>query len=505
MDFPSHVARLIDGVIEPFSPRSVRRRVAERLALKEIRAYDIASNSRRNQNWRRPSTSADGEVRQGLVKARNSARELVRNNKYAASAFKQVVANLVGDGISAQAIHSDKAIQQKAQDAFDRFAESKVDGRNDLYGVQRLAVRAMIEGGEGLVVWNPDKTGPDGRCRVLEGDFLDHLKQDDRNGAGRIVQGVEFDDIADRSGYWLFDRHPGDSGGYFGQAHRFDAAHVDHVFDELRAGQTRGVSWFAPVAMTLRDLGEYEDAILMKKKVEACLALILTPGEDGNPTDPFAAGDERSQADGGKARKQPDTIRPGMVFRTRPGETATTLTPSASGDGVDFAKWQMMGVSANLAPYHMVTGDPSKANYASLRAMNLAFWANLDDWQQNLLIPHLCKPAVARRMARLRIETGDRRFEEVRWRFAMPVRRFADPIKDAAGEIMEIRGGLKTMAKALMERGINPEDHIKEIADFNLLADIAKLALETDPRRVTDSGVLQAAAGYLSALAKEGN
>lgn len=502
MDF----SRLIDGVIEPFSPRTVRRRMAERLALKEIRAYDVAAEGRRTANWRRPSTSADREIRSGLVKARNSARELVRNNKYAASAFKQVVANLVGDGISAQAVHPDKEVAQRAQDEMDRFAESRVDGRNDLYGVQRLAVRAMVEGGDGLVAWSPDQDGPDGRCRALEGDFLDHLKNDDRDGAGRIIQGVEFDGIGDRSAYWLHGRHPGDAGGYFGNPTRFEAPHIDHLFDELRAGQTRGVSWFAPVAMTLRDLGDFEDAILMKKKVEACLALILSPGEESNPTDPFSktTGDTGAEP-GASPRRKDDTIRPGMVFRTRPGETATTLTPSSSGDGVEFAKWQMMGVAANLAPYHLITGDPSKANYASLRAMNLAFWANLDDWQQNLLVPFLCKPATSRRMKRLQLATGDRRFLQVRWRYAMPVRRFADPIKDAAGEIMEIRGGLKTMTKALMERGINPADHLKEIGDFNVIADALGLALETDPRRLTDSGVLQAAAGYLAGLAKEGN
>ncbi|MFN3499927.1 MAG: phage portal protein [Pannonibacter indicus] len=43
-----------------------------------------------------------------------------------------------------------------------------------------------------------------------------------------------------RAAYWLFDKHPGDLTGYHGTSKRFEAAHVDHVFESLRPGQTRG-------------------------------------------------------------------------------------------------------------------------------------------------------------------------------------------------------------------------------------------------------------------------
>jgi hypothetical protein len=57
-----------------------------------------------------------------------------------------------------------------------------------------------------------------------------------------------------------------------------------------------------------------------------------------------------------------------------------------------------------------MTGDVSQANYSSLRAAMLGSWALLDDWQQNVFIPHLVRPAVIRRMRRLALETGDQRY-----------------------------------------------------------------------------------------------
>lgn len=497
------ISRWIDRLIEPFAPAQVRRRMAERIALQEIRQYDAAVSGRRTSGWRRPSTSADRELKQGQVKLRDGARELVRNNKYAAAALRQMTANVVGDGITLRAAHDDKDLAKRAQDAWDAWAESKVDGRQDFYGVQKSVFRATVEGGEALVVWGPDKRGPDGRCRVLEGDYLDHTKQRDK-GPGQIVQGVQFDADGDREAYWLLDQHPGDASGFSRQSRPFAAANIDHVFEQLRPGQTRGVSWFAPVMMTLRDLADYEEAVLMKRKVEACLALVLTPPNDSAPSSPFdEAGGVGSGAGTGGAQqtdaaKGPDKMRPGMVFRARPGETATAVNPSSSGGEVEFMRQQLMAVSPNLAPYHLITGDPTQSNYSSMRGQMLGFWANLDDWQWNMMVPDLCAPAFLRRMRRLALETGDRRFLACKPQAAMPVRRLLDPIKDFAGELSEIRAGTKSLRKALSERGITVEDHLADIAATNAIIDKLALVLEIDPRRVSQSGILQAAAGPLS-------
>lgn len=498
-DLPTDfTSRLIDGVIERFAPQAARRRMAERLALHQMRQYDAATHGRRTSGWRRTGGSADREVRSGLVGLRNGARELVRNNKYAASAVRQMTANVIGDGITARMTHEDDAVAKRAQDEWERWAESRVDGREDHYGQQKLLFRTVVEGGEGLAIWSPGNDGPDGRCHVVEGDLLDHTKEGE---TPRIVQGVEFDRKGDRSAYWLFDEHPGDTRGTRFGSRRFSADHVDHVFEALRPGQTRGVSWFAPVAMTLRDLADYEDAILMKRKVEACLALVLTPPEAATTPTPFAeagvGGEGASGQAGGAGPRGADTLRPGMVFRSRPGETASSVNPSSGGDGDAMFRQQLMGFCANMAPYFLVSGDPSQTNYSGQRAQMLGFWSNIDDWQQNMMLPHFCLPAVRRRNRWLAAKTGDRRFLQVKAEFAMPIRRLLDPNRDMEGMERELRLGVTSYPAMLSSRGLHPERHLAEMAAFYAMADKLGLVLDGDPRRTARSGGLQPAAGYV--------
>ncbi len=490
----AEIASLIDGFAERVSPRWAIRRYAERAALQAVkRQYDAAATNRRTSGWRRTGGSADREVRQGFTALRNGASELCRNNKYAAAGKRQMLANLIGKGISARATHSEPKVAAAAQLWWENWAHGKVDGRNDFYGVQKLAAGAMLERGESLIKWEDDGKRPDARCRVLEGDYLDHLRNNLVMGAGRIVQGVQFSANGDRNGYWLYPAHPGDLGGYQGASTFYDAENIDHVFEELRPGQTRGVSWFAPVMMTLRDIGDYEDAVLMKKKVEACLAIILTPAE-GNIGSPLAA---QQPSDGGDPKKPGiETVRPGMIFRTRPGETATTLNPSSSGDGMAFVSQMLAGISANLVPHHLMSGDVSKANYSSLRAALLGFWAVLDDWQQNVIIPLLCRPAFDRQMRALALLTGDKRFLEVIPAWAVPPRRAVDPIKDVGGEIMEVRSGFKLMQQSMAERDMNWSSALGEMAAFNKEVDAHGLVLDTDPRKVNATGAIQPPASF---------
>lgn len=490
-------ARLIDSLIEPFAPKLVRQRLAERLALNEMRQYDAASRGRRTDGWRRGSGSADREIRSGLAGLRNGARELVRNNKFAAAALRQMTANVVGDGITARMTHANKSIARKAQDRWDRWAESRVDGREDHYGQQKLIFRTTAEGGEGLATWSPDENGPDGRCFILEGDLLDHTKENE-SANGRIVQGVEFDREGMRIAYWLHERHPGDLSGFRNGSRRFSADHVDHVFEALRPGQTRGVSWFAPVAMTLRDGADYADAVLMKRKVEACLALVLTAAEGGEAPGPFGEAAQEGGAGASEGRRgSADSLRPGMIYRAPNGYQATSLNPSSGGDGTEFYRQELKGVAANLAPYFLMTGDPSQSNYSSQRALMLGFWANLDDWQWNMMVPQFCLPAVRRRMRVLAAETGDRRFLDVKPQFAMPVRRLLDPGKDLAALETELRLGALSYPDMLAQRGLDADEHLDAIAAFFAKADKHGLVFDGDPRRTARSGTLQTPTGYV--------
>ncbi|SEM62684.1 phage portal protein, lambda family [Sphingomonas gellani] len=494
----------IDGAIAPIAPEWAARRVSARARLDAavsardgIRQYDAAARDRRTNGWNRAASSADGENASARHMLGWAGHDLVRNNKYAAAAVRQLVATIWGDGIGVQLTHPVKRVRERAQAEWDRWSHGRVDGLGDWYGHGKLSVREMIVGGESLTVWHPDDSGPNGIVVGLEGPQLDMSRNYLLNDGGRVVQGVQFNRVGIRTGYWLYPEHPNDPvrGSASVVSSFISVDQVDHLFERLRHRQTRGVSWLGAVAMTLRDVGDIEDAKRLQEKVQACLALVVQPGE-GQATSPLGAQAAPQGDTGGKPLEE--TLRPGMIARLKAGETATVVNPTPSSSTVEFIRQQIAAVSANMIPYHLMTGDVSQANYSGLRAAMNGSYALVDDWQQNEVIPLLVKPAVQRRMQRLVLETGDPRFLQVGMTFALPVRRLVDPVKDLMGEIMEIRAGLKLLGTSLAERGANTEEHMAGIKAMNDVIDKLGLALDTDPRRVTDSGVLQMATGFLA-------
>jgi capsid protein len=143
---------------------------------------------------------------------------------------------------------------------------------------------------------------------------------------GRIIQGVEFDRYNDRIAYWLFDHHPGGlalsmTGNYL--SHAVPAKHVDHVFERTRFGQTRGISWLAAFALDAKDIGDIEDAVRMQQKVQACVGLFITPGDDQEMSTLSADGQATVNSQTGRLE---ETITPGMIYR---GRRAKARRPSA--------------------------------------------------------------------------------------------------------------------------------------------------------------------------------
>jgi lambda family phage portal protein len=495
------LGNLLDGAIAPLAPRWAANRVRARaelaaanIAADAVRRYDAASFGRRTSGWDRRPGSIDFENMRGRALLGWAGHDLVRNNKYAAAAVGQLVSMLWGDGIALQAIHPVKFIQRRAQDELDRFAESKVDGFGDWYGHGKVSVREMIVGGETGTLWREDAGGPDGRVQGMEGAQIDMMRTFPLADGGKVVQGVQYDKGGDRVAYWLFDQHPNDvlpGNGLY--SHPVPAQYFDHMFERLRHGQSRGASWLGAVAMTLHDINDIADAKRLQAKVQACLSLIIQPpeGQDGSPLGPNVP----DGADANGVKPLGEAMSPGMIARTKPGETVAVVNPTPAADTVAFLKHELGGISANLVPYHLMTGDVSQANYTGLRAALNGAYARIGDWQQNEVIPLLCRPMGMRRMRRLAMQTGDPRYLAVRFGAALPRRMIVDPMKDLLPEIIEMRAGLKTLSQSLAERGLNTDAHLAELADMNARLDALKLVLEMDPRKLTDTGILQAAAG----------
>ena len=83
---------------------------------------------------------------------RAKSRDLVRRNAWAAAGVEAFVANAIGTGIKPQSMLADQPLREAIHSLWwDWCEEADAAGLTDFYGLQALACRAMLEGGECLV------------------------------------------------------------------------------------------------------------------------------------------------------------------------------------------------------------------------------------------------------------------------------------------------------------------------------------------------------------------
>ncbi|MBC7157431.1 MAG: phage portal protein [Rhodobacteraceae bacterium] len=453
--------------------------------------------------WFRPQTSATTEIQPALPMLRGAARDLVRNSPHASRAVRVLAAHIAGSGVRPRAVinaadpAAGEALGRVVREQWERFVE-RCDpaGQTDWYGQQRLLARAVVEGGEAIRIWTP--LAENGRlfwrCQVVEGDVVDHHKFGVMPNGNRIVQGVEFDRLGRRVAYHLLSEHPGER--YAPTSLRYDlrrvpAEFVDHAYEILRPGQVRGVPWFAPAATVMRDVDDLAEAEVVRKKLEACLAIIVT-----NANDDAAAADGPSlvaatDASGAALRSASgatiERMQPGMVVEARPGWDAKFTAPPASDGLVEHMRERLHAIAAGVGvTYMQMTGDTSQANYSSMREGRLEFHRLVDCWQADLMITQTGRPAW-RRVMDAAILNGDLRQPVApRATFIAPKRPWVDPQKDAKAAIDQMAAGIIDPHDVIEETGHAPEDVIAGLTQWR--DRIAAAGLQVTPNFGAGSG-----------------
>jgi lambda family phage portal protein len=469
---------LIERLLAPVAPGWAARRLLSRAGLEAAaRAYDAARATRATKNWLAGSTSAQEEIRPALATLRNRSRDLCRNNPWGQKIRRQLPAHLVGTGVTPRPSSGAERTRRRALETWAAWSEATdIETGTGFEAQQALLAGTVVESGEALLLWSPDARAPGGwTTRVLEPDYLDeHFNETSRSGGGRIVNGIEFDAAGRRVAYHLWREHPGDYllGGMPGTDRiRVEARFVDHVFEVLRPGQTRGVPWLAASALRLRGLDDYLESERWRKKVTAAFGVfLLTPNAPAMST--LGAQTTETTADG--ARRGLETIAPGTIKRLKPGEDVKFSAPPADQGLMEYVRSELLAVAAGCGvPYAEMTGDLSNSNYSSMRAGKIEFYALLDAWQWLMLKPMLLGRAWGRVQA-----AGGVPGLPASWTF--PKRQWVDPLKDAQAEILAIRAGLVSQPDAVAARGENWREVLAEQAEFLAAAREAGLVLETD-------------------------
>jgi lambda family phage portal protein len=334
------------------------------------------------------------------------------------------------------------------------------------------------------------------QLQVLESDLIDTTKEGVLSGGGKTIQGIEFDAIGRKRAYWMFGSHPGNS--FFDPQSTIvskpvPAADIAHVFEKQRT-QVRGVPWGTPAMSDTFDLAEYEQAELVRKRLEACLVGVMTGGDiDDNIGMPMTGEDGKALQPGlYNARGQRvEKVEPGMFLNAVGGRDIKFSQPAVT-DSYDPYKTSMLHTVAAgwRVPFALMTGRLDKVNYSSSKIGLEGFRRMISMLQWQVIIPMLLQPLwdwfceAAYLAGKIQTPTV-----EAEW---SPPRFYsADPLKDVKARVLEVRAGFRSLPSAIAETGENPEDVIDEIEAFNKKLDDKGLIFDSDPRRISQAGQTQ--------------
>jgi lambda family phage portal protein len=496
----------LDRVFLSLAPKWGLERIRARAAaVTMLRHFEAAASGYRTDPWQRSTSDANMAAWGALSLLRQHARDLIRNNAWAQNGQRVITRNTVGWGLTAKPVGAQAKQTQALWGPWagtDEIFSTQCDAdrRLTFAGMQTAVIKAVAQDGEVLIRRRPRRS-TDGhtvplQIQLLEADFLDLNRSGFAGPAGGpTIQGVEFDQRGQRTAYWLFDRHPGSGllaqGAKSAQlvSRRIPEAEILHIYRLDRPGQVRGIPWFAPVIIKLKDFDEYDDATLMRQKIAACFTAFVTdtegdagligPGsEPGQAPLPSGADDER--------------LEPGLVNYLPPGKSITFSNPPGVNDHASYSASNLRQVAAGLGvTYEDLSLDYSQVNFSSARMSRLAHWGNVHDWRWHMLVPQFnarvwewfIEAAV------LAGELPEGAAPGATW--TPPPMPMIEPDKEGLAYQRLVRAGAMTPSEMVREQGNDPDAHFEEYAADLARLDKLNITLDSDARRTTQAGMAQ--------------
>ncbi|NEW96636.1 phage portal protein [Rhodopseudomonas sp. BR0G17] len=493
----------IDRVVAYFAPQTGLRRAAARVGLDNVRIYDGAKGGRRADGWRATNASANVEVKAALPRLRARSRDLVRNTWWGARIQRVTVAHAVGTGIVPKPNTGDKTLDRKVLQAWKKWARHcDHEGQLNFDGLLGLAADCIVESGEvlGRMVSVKPADKPRGvvplELQLLEPDHLDQSRdrimmvqrppQVAMNAEGVVVdQGIEYALDGKRRAYWIYPVHPGARGLVMPSASvRVPAADMLHAYRKDRIGQGRGVPWLAPVMLTGRDFADLQEAIVVKARIEACLAAFIKTNSTAR-----TLAQAQQQDDGDGHPRRIENFSPGMVAYLEPGEELQTVAPSGSLQFDGVLRNTLLAIAAGAGiTYDQLTGDFTRANFSSLKAGKIDFRRIVEQFQHHTIVAMILEP-LWDRWCELAIAAGilPDRAEGYPVDWIMPANEPIDAMKEMQADILAVRSGRMTWAQFVLSWGIDPDQQLDEIEKWFTEIDARGIVLDTDPRKALAS------------------
>lgn len=460
-------------------------------------AFRGADQNRLYRDWRAPSLSPDAEAKNVRPLLRARSRQLVQDNAHAAGFVTEVQNNVIGPtGIKLRAQiatrHGDANAKTNAaiQDGWKEWGypeNASADGHDSWLDLEKLIARTIVVDGECFVRHRRYFDNAFGYAvQLIDADQVDdyHNVTADR-GRNEIRGGVELDYNGRPVAYHVWSVHPGDMGKRVRE--RIPASEILHLFIRLRAGQTRGITWFAPVLTSLKMHDGYSEAELVAARIGAAkMGFYTTPEGMGLGPNPDEETDEEALV---------QEASPGTFEELPPGMTVQTFDPQHPNAGFkDFTTAILRGIARGLGiSYTALTGDLEGVNYSSIRWGMLAErdqWRNIQGWLSVQL-----HRRVYREWVRMALVSGalnvDSRvasdFQSVTWKARGW--GWVDPMKDIQARILGIANGLDDRTTVLDEEG---EDLLETFENLKREQELAEKMGITITPAATAAGVARA-------------
>lgn len=440
----------------------LRIRAAGWIAGKALRAsYSGGAVTRLLSDWVVGVLSPDTEIRGNLALMRARARDLVRNNAYMAGVRKVFEDNLIGpDGILLQAkvtVGAGKTARPHDATNWEIERAWKEWGYPENASID---TRASWVDGEVFLRGRPDaRNAFQFAVQFIDPDQVDEFYNVPFKNGVEIRMGVEIDADGRPLAYHVNTTHP-DTGKP--DRERIDAREIKHLYIQVRPGQTRGVTWFAPILTSAKHIESYREAELVAARIQATQAgVIVAKGEDA-----IAAYAATTGKDGVPASIE---MEPGVYQSLPPGYSIENSSPTHPNMNFgEFVKAVSMPMARALGiSYLTLTGDVSAANYSSMRA---GLIPERDHFRclQNFIALHACRwvyrewVGQALLTQQLRVDTRIRSdLYAVEWK--PRGWKWVDPANDLDALEAEIRLGLTTRTRAAAERGNDFEEVVDEL------------------------------------------
>ncbi|PWE32771.1 phage portal protein [Maritimibacter sp. 55A14] len=453
-------------------------------------------------NFHPPFRPSDGEVLPDRDKIVARARDLTRNNGWAAGGVAKEVDSVIGANFRPlmkpdwKALGLDSAWAAEFKLAVEARWRSYADDPRKLADITRsqtvsqmfgMAYRNYLMEGDavGLVAWKENR--PTHTClRIVDPDLLSN--PGDQPDGEKLRGGVEKDADGAARAYHFRQAH---KAAIYASAASFTwkrvmrerawgRPNVLHFFDKTRDGQSRGVSRLAPVIEKLRMEDHYARVELQAAVINAVLAaFIKSPLGPETMDDLFGEGEGTPlhdyQIDRAQYYKDRDGVTLGgaRVTQLYPNdEIGVVPTARPAAQFGDFESAVLRNIAAGLGQsYEQLAADWSKTNYSSARAALIEVWRGWTSrriaFAQGFCQPYLMAWLEEQVMdGHVPLPRGAPDFHAhwpayARAKWIGPGKGFVDPVKEAQAAAMRVSLGLSTLEEEAAE--LTGSDHMENM------------------------------------------